>query len=85
MIMYGFTSLLGINRKTPHYINRGSWPVGAENIANGNAAKKMGGKKDRSHLILEIQLFHSSSLVISPSIVDTSDLSRLRSARLPLS
>ena len=56
MIMYGFTSLLGINRKTPHYINRGSWPVGAENIANGNAAKKMGGKKDRSHLILEIQL-----------------------------
>jgi len=52
MIMYGFTSLKGKDRKTPHYITRGSWPVGAENIANGNAAKKMGGKKDRSHLIL---------------------------------
>ena len=51
--MYGLTSIQAKDRKTPHYITRGSWPVGAENIANGNAAKKMGGKKDRSHLILE--------------------------------
>lgn len=56
MLMYGFTSLQAKNRKTPHYITRGSWPVGAENVANGKAAKKMGGKKDRSHLILEMQL-----------------------------
>ncbi|MFX1257836.1 MAG: hypothetical protein ACFFAN_08255 [Promethearchaeota archaeon] len=56
MLMYGMTSLKGKDRKTPHYIIRGSWPVGAENIANGNAAKKMGGKKDRSHLILELKL-----------------------------
>lgn len=56
MIMYGFTSLMGKDRKTPHYITRGSWPVGAENIANGNAARKMGGKRDRSHLILEYQI-----------------------------
>ena len=56
MIMYGFTSLRGKDHKTPHYITKGSWPVGAENIANGNAARKMGGKKDRSHLILEYYL-----------------------------
>jgi hypothetical protein len=56
MIMYGFSSMKAINRKTPHYITWGSWPVGAENEANGAAARKMGGKKDRSHLILEISL-----------------------------
>ena len=56
MIMYGFTSIKGKDRKTPHYITRGSWPVGAENIANGSAARKMGGKKDRSHLILELKI-----------------------------
>ncbi|MFX1257005.1 MAG: hypothetical protein ACFFAN_04040 [Promethearchaeota archaeon] len=56
MLMYGMTSLKGKDRKTPHYITRGSWPVGAENLPNGNAAKKMGGKKDRSHLILELKL-----------------------------
>lgn len=56
MIMYGFTSLRGKDRKTSHYIIRGSWPVGAENIANGSAARKMGGKKDRSHLILQYKL-----------------------------
>jgi hypothetical protein len=56
MIMYGFTSLRGKDRKTPHYITRGSWPVGAENIPNGKAAIKMGGKKDRSHLILQYSL-----------------------------
>ncbi|MFX0032541.1 MAG: hypothetical protein ACFE8E_07135 [Candidatus Hodarchaeota archaeon] len=53
MLMYGETSLLAKDRKTPHYINRGSWPVGADNIANANAAMKMGGRKDRSHIILE--------------------------------
>ncbi len=56
MLMYGMTSLKGKDRKTPHYITKGSWPVGAENIANGSAAKKMGGKKDRSHLILQFNL-----------------------------
>lgn len=56
MLMYGMTSLKGKDRKTPHYITRGSWPVGAENIANGNAARKMGGNKDRSHLILEYKI-----------------------------
>ncbi len=56
MIMYGFTSIKAKDRKTPNYIKKGSWPVGAENIANGNAAIKMGGKKDRSHLILEKRL-----------------------------
>ena len=55
MIMYGFTSLRGKDRKNPHYITRGSWPVGADNVANGNAARKMGGKKDRSHLILQYE------------------------------
>jgi len=56
MLMYGLTSIQGKDRKTPHYITRGSWPVGAENVANGNAAVKMGGKKDRSHLILQLKL-----------------------------
>ena len=56
MLMYGMTSLQAKNKKTPHYIKKGSWPVGAENIANSNAAKKMGGKKDRSHLILQLEL-----------------------------
>lgn len=56
MLMYGFTSIQAKNRKTPHFITRGSWPVGAENIANASAAQKMGGKKDRSHLILELEL-----------------------------
>lgn len=53
MLMYGLTMLQAMDRKTPHYIKEGSWPVGSENIANANAARKMGGKKDRSHLILE--------------------------------
>ncbi len=56
MIMYGFTSLKAIDRKTPHYIRWGTWPVGADNEANGAAARKMGGKKDRSHLILQFEL-----------------------------
>lgn len=53
IMMYGFTSLMGKNRLTPHYITRGLWPVGSNNIASINGAKKMGGKKDRSHLILQ--------------------------------
>jgi len=56
MLMYGMTSLQAKDKKTPHYIKKGSWPVGADNIPNSNAAKKMGGKKDRSHLILQIDL-----------------------------
>jgi hypothetical protein len=56
MLMYGLISLKGKDRKTPHYITKGSWPVGAENIANGEAAKKMGGKRSRSHLILQMEL-----------------------------
>ena len=56
MLMYGLTSIQGKDRKTPHYITRGSWPVGGENVANGKAAVKMGGKKDRSHLILQVDL-----------------------------
>ncbi len=56
MVMYGFTSLNGKDRNTAHYITRGSWPVGAENEANGSAARKMGGKLDRSHLILEMEV-----------------------------
>ncbi len=56
MVMYGFTSMQsnkGEEGKNSWYINNGSWPVGAENEANRNAAIKMGGKKDRSHLIVE--------------------------------
>jgi len=56
MLMYGYTSIQAKDRKTPHFITRGSWPVGAENEANGKAAVKMGGKKDRSHLILQLVL-----------------------------
>lgn len=56
MIMYGFTSIQGKDRKTPHYITWGSWPVGADNEANAAAARKMGGKKDRSHLILQYDI-----------------------------
>jgi len=53
MLMYGLTVLQAMDKKTPHFIRGGSWPVGSENIANASAARKMGGKKDRSHLILE--------------------------------
>jgi hypothetical protein len=52
MLMYGATSLQGFKDK----IRWGSWPVGAENIANAKAAEKMGGKKDRTHLILEYKI-----------------------------
>ncbi|TFF88919.1 MAG: hypothetical protein EU549_02130 [Promethearchaeota archaeon] len=54
ILMYGFVITQAKDRKTPHYIKRGLWPVGAENIANANAAKKMGGKKSKSHLILQL-------------------------------
>ncbi len=59
MIMYGFTSMQGYKGKegkNKWYIHNGSWPVGAENEANREAARKMGGNKDRSHLILELYL-----------------------------
>ena len=52
MLMYGATSLHVFKDK----IRWGSWPVGAENIANAKAAEKMGGKKDRTHLILEYKI-----------------------------
>ncbi len=53
VLMYGFTSLQALDKKTPHYITGGSWPVGADNIPNSIIARKMGGVKCRSHLILE--------------------------------
>jgi len=56
MLMYGETSLRGMNRKTKNFIKWGSWPVGSENIANKNAAEKMGGIKNRAHLIMEYEL-----------------------------
>ena len=56
MLMYGFTAIQAMEKKTPHYIIMGSWPVGTENIANKNASIKMGGVKDRSHIILELKL-----------------------------
>ncbi|MFX1258605.1 MAG: GNAT family N-acetyltransferase [Promethearchaeota archaeon] len=52
MLMYGATSLKAFKHKA----RWGSWPVGAENIANIKAAEKMGGKRDRTHSILEINL-----------------------------
>ena len=55
MLMYGETSLKGMNRKTNNFYRWGYWPVGAENIANKKAAEKMGGFKSKSHLILEFK------------------------------
>jgi hypothetical protein len=52
MFMYGETSL----RVVPKHVKWGSWPVGADNEANAAAARKMGGKRDRRHLILELEL-----------------------------
>jgi len=52
MFMYGETSLLVYKEG----LRWGSWPVGAENTANAGAAEKMGGKRDRRHLILEQEL-----------------------------
>jgi len=56
MLMYGATSLQGINRKTNNFIRWGYWPVGSENIANIKAVLKMGGIKSKTHLILEYEL-----------------------------
>lgn len=56
MLMYGETSLRGINRKTNNFIKWGYWPVGTENKANRNAAEKMGGIKSKTHIILEYKL-----------------------------
>lgn len=52
MFMYGETSLLVYKEG----LRWGSWPVGSENTANASAAEKMGGKRDRRHLILEREL-----------------------------
>ncbi|MFX0135254.1 MAG: GNAT family N-acetyltransferase [Candidatus Hodarchaeota archaeon] len=56
MLMYGETSLRGINKETKNYIKWGYWPVGSENNASIQAAKKMGGVKSKAHLILELKL-----------------------------
>lgn len=53
MLMYGETSIRGMNRKTNNFIKWGYWPVGSENIPNKKAAQKMGGFKSKTHLILE--------------------------------
>jgi hypothetical protein len=50
--MFGFTS----QKVYPEGIRWGSWPVGSENIANASAAQKMGGVRDRRHIILEYRL-----------------------------
>lgn len=57
ILMYGFFITQAKDKNTPHYITEGLWPVGSENIANANAAKKLGGKKCKSHLILQYQIF----------------------------
>jgi len=52
MLMYGCTS----KKVYREGLRWGSWPVGADNKANAAAAKKMGGLRDRRHLILEYKL-----------------------------
>ncbi|HEY0088395.1 MAG TPA: hypothetical protein VGB37_06105 [Candidatus Lokiarchaeia archaeon] len=52
MLMYGATSLKAFKTK----VRWGSYPVGAENVSNSKMAQKMGGKKDRTHLILEYKI-----------------------------
>ena len=56
MLMYGATSLKGLNRKAKSFYKWGYWPVGSENIANKKATLKMGGIKSKTHLILECEL-----------------------------
>lgn len=51
MLMYGATSLLLWKNK----IRYGSGPVAKDNIANTEVAKKIGGIKGRTHLILELR------------------------------
>ncbi|MFW9901011.1 MAG: hypothetical protein ACFFDY_06950 [Candidatus Thorarchaeota archaeon] len=51
MLMYGHTATQLMPPKNS--ITWGSYPVGAENIANSKMAQKMLGKKNRTHLILE--------------------------------
>ena len=52
MLMYGCTS----QKVYREGLRWGSWPVGADNKANAAAARKMKGKRDRRHLILEYSL-----------------------------
>ncbi|GAB4309440.1 MAG: hypothetical protein Kow0069_08710 [Promethearchaeota archaeon] len=58
MLMYGGSSLRLVpsRRNDPHperTFTWGSWPVGSENEANSAAARKMGGVRDRTHLIFQ--------------------------------
>ncbi|MFX0058238.1 MAG: hypothetical protein ACFE85_11905 [Candidatus Hodarchaeota archaeon] len=52
MFMYGCTS----KKVYSEGLRWGSWPVGADNIANAAVAIKMGGLRDRRHLILEYKI-----------------------------
>ncbi len=52
MLLYGGGSIIVYKNG----LRTGSWPVGADNIENSAAARKMGGKKDRTHLILECKI-----------------------------
>jgi hypothetical protein len=54
MLMYGHTSLQLMSPKAS--AKWGSFPVGADNIANAKMAQKMLGKKNRTHLILQLEL-----------------------------
>ncbi|MFW9822044.1 MAG: hypothetical protein ACFFE4_03870 [Candidatus Thorarchaeota archaeon] len=51
MLMYGYTATLLMPPKGSG--EWGSYPVGADNIANAKMAQKMQGKKNRTHLILQ--------------------------------
>ena len=53
MLMYGHTATQLMPPKGPG--EWGSFPVGADNIANAKMAQKMQGKKDRTHLILQLE------------------------------
>ncbi|MFX1455179.1 MAG: hypothetical protein ACFFDB_07355 [Promethearchaeota archaeon] len=53
MLMYGHTATLLMPPQGPG--EWGSYPVGADNIANARMAQKMQGKKNRTHLILQFE------------------------------
>ena len=53
MLMYGHTSLQLMSPKGS--AEWGSFPVGADNVANAKMAQKMLGKKNRTHLILQLE------------------------------
>ena len=53
MLMYGHTATQLMPPKGPG--EWGSYPVGADNLANAKMAQKMQGKKNRTHLILQFE------------------------------